>query len=358
MKQLPTSPTTEHIKSHQDTKYPNRPLTWKAFLNVAADELATTFLDTTKPSPSLVPLLPAAKILLHIKQQTITHHHNNTIHFLSQQGKYIEFLAKTHDKDPAEVANIDWKIMNALTKNVPFHQKLFGIKWRNNLLPIHKLEHKIGRIPSTECPAACGCKCKNHWHLLTCQSIPQQESWNSFHDELTDCFEKHQIDPALQRTLLLCLHSIILQSTNIKITGSYATLYKQQQTLGNQSLFLGWFSTNWTKIQQDFLHRNLRPRDKHQAYNGIKSIALLLAKQVHNIWKIQNTNLYGHNPTPAFKLALLQHQVTKYYEMTDELLCIDKSLFNMPLKEQLKLSGPNLEQFISYVKPIVCLSKQ
>ena len=44
--------------------------------------------------------------------------------------------------------------------------------------------------------------------------------------------------------------------------------------------------------------------------------------------------------------------------MTDKLLCIDQSLFDVPLQENIKLSTNQLEHFIAFPKPIIQESRK
>jgi hypothetical protein len=65
----------EHVEGHQDTKYPDEPLSWAAQLNMLCDaEIATLHLETaTMPLPK-VTFLPPSHMSLSIGQHTITHH--------------------------------------------------------------------------------------------------------------------------------------------------------------------------------------------------------------------------------------------------------------------------------------------
>jgi hypothetical protein len=64
----------EHVEGHQDTKYPERPLSWAAKLNMPCDEIATLHLAFAATPLPTVAFLPTSVVSLSMGHHTITHH--------------------------------------------------------------------------------------------------------------------------------------------------------------------------------------------------------------------------------------------------------------------------------------------
>ena len=80
---------------------------------------------------------------------------------------------------------------------------------------------------------------------------------------------------------------------------------------------------------------------------------------VLSLWKLCNHKYHGpDNKTPPYKQKLLENQARKYYNNKHELIWIDRTLFDVPLKVRLKESFVKLQQFLNYIKPICQLSKK
>jgi hypothetical protein len=64
----------EHVEGHQDTKYPDQPLSWEAQVNQRCDEIATGYLEAATSSIPTVTFLPASRVRISVGTHTITHH--------------------------------------------------------------------------------------------------------------------------------------------------------------------------------------------------------------------------------------------------------------------------------------------
>ena len=195
-------------------------------------------------------------------------------------------MSHTHNFTDVQDEDIDWDLFSSINKNLPFEHKLFQIKWYNNLLPIHKMEHKIGQIPSAACPSDCGCPIENHYHLLQCMSNSMHDAWKLFYKSLEATLDNHQINPGLRRTLYNILTKIHPISNPKDLTETYDTLYHDQLKLGPRSIFMGLFILDWTTIQLNFRKLNNLPTKHNQAQLGIIAIGRALFQHVLNLWKL------------------------------------------------------------------------
>ena len=82
--------------------------------------------------------------------------------------------------------------------------------------------------------------------------------------------QKHNIDLYL-RIIAHYLGTDPNQTNKIEPT-KYINILKNQQRIGNQSLYYGLFSTEWIKQQVTYRQATGLPNDKNQALTGIKAM--------------------------------------------------------------------------------------
>ena len=69
-----TTETLHHVLGHQDDLPNSNKQTWQATLNIRCDDLATETLKKVKEITTVL-FLPASKIMLQIRETSITHHY-------------------------------------------------------------------------------------------------------------------------------------------------------------------------------------------------------------------------------------------------------------------------------------------
>jgi hypothetical protein len=106
----------EHVKGHQDMKYPGRPLPRVAQLNQRCDEIATAHLDSATGSIPSVTFLPASKVSVTVCKHTVTHHIPTQLCMFAGISGMRAHLHKHHKwDDPAIFDLIDWPMFHAAT---------------------------------------------------------------------------------------------------------------------------------------------------------------------------------------------------------------------------------------------------
>jgi hypothetical protein len=99
----------EHVKSHQDTKYPGQPLPWEAQLNKKCDEITTARMEAAlEPCPT-VPFLPASQVFISIRRHTITYHIPTQLRtFAGLPGLRAHFVKYHEWETPVIFDIVDW----------------------------------------------------------------------------------------------------------------------------------------------------------------------------------------------------------------------------------------------------------
>jgi hypothetical protein len=157
----------QHVESHQDTKYPNRPSTWAAILNNRCDALASTHLDEATDILRSVPFLPASKISLDVDGVTITHHLPSQLRRCSNSQSLRDYLCRHHQWDGPEFDLVWWDSLQSAALSQSFLKRLFLVKWTNDLLPFQIQQYKFGYNPVPSYPSHCG-EGEDWSHFLRC----------------------------------------------------------------------------------------------------------------------------------------------------------------------------------------------
>ena len=151
----------EHINSHQNEHIEDKNLAWKAILIWEANILASTYLVET--SPHYLQPISAAKIqVTMINNTTINNNYHWQLHYHAQHHQYWKFLSSKYKFKYMNKHDIVWKHFQDILKLKSTSLQTFSIKWKHNLLLIHKTEHKINCIHDPQCVAKCGCLVENH----------------------------------------------------------------------------------------------------------------------------------------------------------------------------------------------------
>jgi hypothetical protein len=348
----------EHVEGHQDTKY--LPLPWAAQLNQRCDELATAHLDSaTTPLPA-VPFLPASTVSVSVRTHTITHHIPTQLRTFAGLPGMKAHLANHHDwSSPAVFDLVDWPLFHAVTLSTSFLKRLFVIKWMNALLPFQQQQFKFKQSPSTNCPSACWCN--EDWkHFLRCPHQQRRQGWTEFIPIIASAMERYKLDPSLRRILL---HMIIPLTTLPPIplrhlADQYTTLLTTQRSIGLDSLFFGFFFTNWVHLQDRYLKTLGLPRSKNEANCAIRSLIILCHDQCHGTWLLRNQHLHGSDPAniTCYKHLHLLAQIKELYDAAPHTMAHNRDLFSFPFETRHFQSTAILKAFYTHAKPIVEVS--
>jgi hypothetical protein len=194
-----------HVEGHQDTKYPDRPLSWDAQLNKRCDEIATDHLEAATEILRTTSYFPASKVSLTVQHTTITHHIPSQLRYFSGLPAHRAYIRRHHGLTLEEYDTIGWERLHASTRQLPFLLRLFVIKWLNDLLPFQRQQHRSNQSPSPSCPSSCGCRDEDWTHFLRCSHPYRRQSWDDYSKALLPIFERRHINPSLRRVLLSLL---------------------------------------------------------------------------------------------------------------------------------------------------------
>jgi hypothetical protein len=102
------------------------------------------------------------------------------------------------------------------------------------------------------------------------------------------------LDPRLRQILLSRIAAVhpATHSNLIAPTPPYRDLALQQASLGQNSLFYGFFHRDWTRLQEPYLRSQHKPTDRNQSRQAIESIALHFQVTARTQWDTHNQHLH------------------------------------------------------------------
>jgi hypothetical protein len=278
---------------------------------------------------------------------------------LASLPAYKAYLCDHHGWEPAVFDLVDWPTFHSCTLTVSFLQRLFIIKWVNDLLPFQTQQHKFNQSPSPLCPSSCG-EHEDWRHFPRCPHQARALLWRSFSATITTTFNTWGIDPSLRRLILywLARYSASDPIPLENLTDDYAMVKTTQEEIGANSILFGYFSQDWVKLQHRYLTTRSLPLSRNQASRGIKAIILQLMEHCHACWLLRNLHLHGTDPrnTSSYKHLQLLAQVTALYESAPFMLSSNRAIFEIPLEARQLQSKSTLQSFYSWASPIVKVS--
>ena len=132
--------TSEHIKSHQDSKI--GPLTWKASLNVTADHLADT--ASHLPKPRDIPL-PASGVSIWESEQQVTRNIKQHIIQCWSTRKYFDYLRTKYSWSQHHISTIDFT--SSPHNDLSLSERIFLASFSHQWLPLQVTLHKRKNVP-------------------------------------------------------------------------------------------------------------------------------------------------------------------------------------------------------------------
>ena len=323
----------KHVNSHQDDDKAFQDLSWPEKLNVYCDQLATTKLKEIIDDPSgIVPFLPASQILLTINNIAIRHHVPFQIRHLWGKMAHRKYLTNHHDWTDDAFDNIHWELFCQTLLSHSFKKRLFLIKWTNLILPFNQKYYSYNICGLPKCPSNCSHE-KNEHHFLWYQQVHCQNlKQKLLHHDLSKTFNTHNIDPYLRKICIAFLTDDITIFTAPFLHTYTHTIYLQRQ-LGDNSLYYGYFFSDWYVVQRNYL-RTLTLKMKHnQAEIGIKAIMYTIYVYVYNLWILRNSHCHcGVTPgSTSFARQTLLQELQALYEAPKDILTTNRDFFAMPI---------------------------
>jgi hypothetical protein len=369
--QLRLRSVDEHIHSHQEHTSPADLIPWKTQINSRCDALATAHLRRQTQPSVRVPFLPASTAMFELHQRTITralpsqtrHICGSTLPYTNDRSQ-LQHLCRIHDWTYDEFHQIDWAVFDSITnKKASFPNRLFLIKWLNNILPLQARQHHMHLTPSASCPSECGCLFEDEAHLLRCPHPDRCSIYPKLVLTLRILFQKHHVDPWL-RQLLFSSIADAHPATPFNLTAltpQYRTLAANQANLGTSALFFGFFHTDWIRLQDDYLRSQHKPTERNQSRHAIELIAMHFQATARAQWDARNLHLHEtHDAQLPFIRTVACQETSLIYGQLDTLLPLDRPAITqgISLPDRLEHSTKRLKHWLRRTRPLFKFSQR
>jgi hypothetical protein len=116
-------------------------------------------------------------------------------------------------------------------------------------------------------------------------------------DDIDAMSKKYNIDSLLWKVVLILVSPYAGAMADYNLPEEYKALVQFQQELHPNSLFIGCFSKEWSRLQFKYLQLSKPPLDQRQAETQIRHLITYLVKIVHAVWISRNKVLHGDDTT-------------------------------------------------------------
>jgi hypothetical protein len=132
-------------------------------------------------------------------------------------------------------------------------------------------------------------------------------------------------------------------------------LLTTQYSIGDDSLLFGFFSNDWVRLQERYLHARGLPSSKQESTRAIRSLIQLFHEQCHSVWLLRNQHLHGTDPanTTSYKHLHLLAQIQELYDAAPLMMTHDRDIFAFPRELRNLQSTSMITTFYQHEKTIV-----
>lgn len=340
-----------HVKGHQDAVRDLEDLQWKEKLNIFSDQLATEAMNDLKEDLDIPPL-PAANLYVIVDGRTLTHHIPSLIRFLWSSKIYKAYLQKKHGLSSQEIRVIDWDLFRASFQSFEIKKRWFFTKWVNYILPLSQQQHQKGLSGTCLCPSRCEC-IETQSHFLRCPHSQRKQLFSDMISALRKVFIQNNIDPDIHKAFYYLLS--LPDSTSVQAVSTSTEIIYKQLSIGQDSLFYGFFHTSLVEIQTTYLQKMKLPSKKNQAFRGLKLIMKCILDHIHSLWLLRNSHMHGKSSfSDSFNHSILLAEVKRLYDQSSRMLEKDRAIFHVPFQTCADFhSTAQLKYFLSFAKPII-----
>lgn len=350
---LHTTPKIKWVKGHQDNTQDYEDLPLLARLNVDADRFAGEFQDSYGAERPQVLRLPHNGVQLFLGGDTITYQEKSAIQFAETGPPLCEYIKETNKWSDKVMRSIDWDA-HGTALHRGNSKRVHLTKLVHDLLPTNSYAYRFVEDRTSCCPT-CTHDNEDRDHIIRC-SHPSRVRWRTaciraireatltttqpdlrtiLTDGLTAWFQGNDIDPAVY-------------------PAKFAKLIRQQSAIGWRQLFNGRMSSEWARIQDDYLHRQKLQSKTSTGLLWTTRIITILWKQFDAVWEMRNLVIHGHDQSTQanIKRAKAQNRVRRIYLQRQNMLPRDRDFLFDTVDEHITMPTTALLNWLSTYQPL------
>jgi hypothetical protein len=288
-------PLFDHIKGHQDKHVSFALLPLEAQLNVEADHKAVHHQTLYQRYRPHVPRLQSNLAQLHIGGATINSNYSAAIRNAASEPALRHHIQSKNNWDDATMQTISWKShRQALNRMKKRHVQL--VKLCHDILPTAKTVHRYNPRATSSC-ILCHHDMEDLDHLLRCDH-PDRKPWRSrLYATLREACESFDTRESLIDVLIkgidAWMHSTVIDPADYP--PSLHDLILSQTSIGWRQLFQGRFSTQWIKLQDQYLQANGISNPNTTGTLWVTRMITVIWRQFFTMWEQRNLKVHGHD---------------------------------------------------------------
>jgi hypothetical protein len=280
----------KHVKGHQDKQ--SLPLTYLAFMNCEADNLATRSLETRQ-----VPTYETSsyKATLFIEKLPIFSEHNKNIKETYHAIRYKKHLSDSYGWNEHIINKIWWEPLDKALNRLPEGNKTSLHKFIHKRLPCNRRENIYYPYLSDSCKL-CSDITECQFHVIRCQNCAIRiEAREKFIKNLKYKLEQDRTGTTTTNVLVYYIQSWLKNEPLVELRNiapeASSTLYQavlDQHRLGWDQIFCGRMSIEWKNAYEEDLKNVNIGGSKSTSTKWGTSIVLMAYDLFLQCWNIRN----------------------------------------------------------------------
>jgi len=347
----------EWIKGHQDNKKPYRDLCLLAQLNVDADKAAGQFQDQYGEHRPVVHRFSNTTAHLLMMNETVTHAYKSRLRDGASEKPLRDYIQQRNVWSDQTMSCIDWKAHGrALNRNS--EKRCNTVKLIHDILPTNASIAKYHPGDrEKKCPC-CDVHSEDRDHIIRC---PSRHTWRTkFLINIRKTCDRQDSKPNLQQLLLDGLSAWM---TNVSLRADaypnqYQKLIRQQNAIGWRQLFNGRMSSEWTRLQEDYLFSKGLLGKTRSGTLWTTAIISAIWKEWDVLWKTRNDDVHGRDATSRARIEResTHKKIRSLYDLKGLMQPNDRHIFFDHVEEHLTQPTSHLQDWYSIQQPTVAHS--
>jgi hypothetical protein len=253
---------------------------------------------------------------------------------------------------------IDWSAHEtAIRRNLP--RRVHLTKLIHDILPTNDNVGKWKENRSEKCPS-CPHPSEDRDHVLRCPH-PARQAWRlTFLQSIRKTCDKLQTRPNLRDILLIGLESWFTESPADydKFPSTYSTLIYQQSRIGWRQVFNGRISTEWARLQDEYLLSEGLHNNKNSGSLWAATILTSIWDEWHLVWTVRNGVIHGHDQASRQRTqrSEAETEIRAIYDARDLLLPADRDHLYDDVQTHLEHSTTSLQNWLNTYRGMFTVS--
>jgi hypothetical protein len=350
------------IKGHQDKDAAYDELPVAAQYNIDADHLAEEYIDAHPHERPLSPLVPAARCLFQLRNETIHGHYNNKIREAASIPDLHRYLRRKHNWNNQTTRNIQWEWFRLAANNYS-HTDNHLTKLVYEQLPTQAHKSKQGGHTwlSPNC-RHCNQALETFDHLLRCDHPSSKKFRSDLPLKVLSYCKKKNTPHNFHVTIVVTLEQWVRDQPpleSIQASSAVHKLIHSQKQIGWTRFLRGFLSKQWHDyLEYEFNHNIEAPAPAHFDYDQFFSgLIKIMWEQQTNFWmdflkSIQQNERSAQIPSRVDEYKM---EIRHLYSLRGQVLPQHRDeYFPNRLSEFLDYSTPSqLRTYITNYKPAI-----